>query len=57
MSPATLQRLAGREVTVFETARQIRELIDKVREQWPEDERDDVEARVMELVSEEDPDA
>lgn len=57
MSPAAIKAKGDREALVFDTARQIRELLDSARdkygaEAWNEN---DVESTVLELVSEEDP--
>jgi hypothetical protein len=57
MSPAAIKAKGDREALVYDTARQIRELLDGAREQygaeaWAEN---DVESTVLELVSEEDP--
>jgi hypothetical protein len=53
MTGDTIQRLGQREAALYETARQIREMLDRVRDQWPGDE-DVAEERVLELVTEED---
>lgn len=55
MTPSAIKAKGEREALVYETARQIRELLDAARDKHPEDEQDDVESRILELVNEEDP--
>jgi hypothetical protein len=51
MSPASIKARGDREALVHDTARQVRELIDGARKQWPDDEQDEAEERIIELVT------
>ena len=57
MSPAAIKAKGDREALVYDTARQIRELLDGARDKYGADDwaENDVESTVLELVSEEDP--
>jgi hypothetical protein len=55
VSPAAIKARGEREGMLFDTAARIRNLLDAARDRYPEDEREDVESRILELVSEEDP--
>lgn len=51
MSPAAIKTKGEREALVYDTARQIRELLDTARDKYPEDEQDETEERILELVT------
>lgn len=51
MSPAAIKTKAEREALVYDTARQIRELLDSARGQYPDDEQAETEERILELVT------
>ena len=57
MSPAIIEKARDREVVKHEVASKIRVLLDEARETYGADEWDeqDVEAAVLELVTEDDP--
>ena len=50
MSPTAIKARAEREALLHATAEQIRALLDRVRDQFPDDE-DGAEERVIELVT------
>ena len=56
MSPAAIKARGDREALVYDTARQVRELIDGARDKYGADDWDvdDLETKVLELVTEED---
>ncbi|HKY37202.1 MAG TPA: hypothetical protein VJN18_14765 [Polyangiaceae bacterium] len=54
MSPTTIKAKGEREALVYDTASQIRELLDNARKQYPEDDQVEVEERILELVTGED---
>ena len=51
MSPTAIKAKADRESMLFDTASRIRNLLDAARDKYPDDEQDDVEERILELVT------